>query len=260
MPKPEMPKPEMPRPGPAQPAPPPQSFTTAAQVRFRQGGPRRLAVAAGIALLALLLLVWLGPQETGIVRSLTYYGAPGELEIMPEISIDDGADAMHRLPRSLQVPPPPARLEVLPERTDDRATEIVPKTVEATDRTGQAVVDPADAIVDALFDESVQLLLPQQTSRDWYILHLVRPEYPVLASEQDRRRPVINVVVWIFVDPQGNVTAAQLVSNEGGEVFAEAVLEAVQQWKLGWRVDPQRGRQLVLPWRFRSPYFNAGRP
>ena len=78
---------------------------TAAQVRFRQGGPRRLAVAAGIALLALLLLVWLGPQETGIVRSLTYYGAPGELEIMPEISIDDGADAMHRLPRSLQVPP-----------------------------------------------------------------------------------------------------------------------------------------------------------
>ena len=92
-----MPKPEMPKPGPAQPAPPPQSFTTAAQVRFRQGGPRRLAVAAGIALLALLLLVWLGPQETAIVRSLTYYGAPGELEIMPEISIDDGADAMHRL-------------------------------------------------------------------------------------------------------------------------------------------------------------------
>jgi hypothetical protein len=136
----------------------------------------------------------------------------------------------------------------------------VPKAEESIDRVAEPVTDPADAIADVLFDEQVQLLLPQQTSRDWYILHMVRPEYPVLASEQDRRRPVINVVAWIFVDTQGNVTAAQLISNEGGDVFGDAVLEAVQQWKLGWRVDPQKGRQLVLPWRFRSPYFNASRP
>lgn len=237
-----------------------RSFTTAAQDRFRQGTRRRLLVASGCAIVALLLLVWLGPRDSAIVRRLQYYGAPGPMKIMPEISIDTGADQVHQLPRSLQMPPPPARLEIIPDRTDERAIEKVPKAEVAVDRVGQAVTDPAEAILDALFDEQVQLLLPQQTSLDWYILHLVRPEYPVLASEQDRRRPVINVVVWIFVDPQGNVTAAQLISNEGGDVFAEAVIEAVQQWKLGWRVDPQNGRQLVLPWRFRSPYFNARRP
>lgn len=238
--------------------PPPRSFTTAAQEQFRRGGTRRTLTAAGLAIAALLLLAWLGPRESAVVRKLTYYGAPGELKIMPEVSIDDGADQAHRLPRSLQAPPP-APLEVVPERTQDRAAETVPVPATGTDRRQPVVADPADAIVDALFDESVQLLLPQQTSRDWYILHLVRPEYPVLASELDRRRPVINVVVWIFVDPQGNVTAAQLVSNDGGDVFAQAVLEAVQQWKLGWRVDPQKGRQLVLPWRFNSPYRGGAR-
>jgi TonB family protein len=238
--------------------PPPRSFTTAAQEQFRRGGTRRRLTAAGLAVAALLLVAWLGPRESAVVRKLTYYGAPGELKIMPEVSIDDGADQTHRLPRSLQAPPP-APLEVVPERTRDRATETVPVPATGTDRLQPVVADPADAIVDALFDESVQLLLPQQTSRDWYILRLVRPEYPVLASEQDRRRPVINVVVWIFVDPQGNVTAAQLVSNDGGDVFAQAVLEAVQQWKLGWRVDPQKGRQLVLPWRFNSPYGGGTR-
>lgn len=238
--------------------PPPRSFTTAAQEQFRRGGTRRRLTAAGLAVAALLLLAWLGPRESAVVRKLTYYGAPGELKIMPEVSIDDGADQAHRLPRSLQAPPP-APLEVVPERTRDRAPETVPVPATGTDRLQPVVADPADAIVDALFDESVQLLLPQQTSRDWYILHLVRPEYPVLASEQDRRRPVINVVVWIFVDPQGNVTAAQLVSNDGGDVFAQAVLEAVRQWKLGWRVDPLKGRQLVLPWRFTSPYAAGAR-
>lgn len=127
-----MSKPEMPKPGPAQPAPPPQSFTTAAQVGFRQGGPRRLAVAAGIALLALLLLVWLGPQDTGSCAASPITARPANSQDHAQISIDDGADAMHRLPRSLQVPPPPARLEVLPERTDDRATEIVPSARTST--------------------------------------------------------------------------------------------------------------------------------
>ncbi|MBM4129494.1 hypothetical protein FJ250_00485 [bacterium] len=232
--------------------PSPRSFTTAAQEEFRRGQGRRRLTAAGLAVGALLLLVWFGPRETAILRKLTYYGVPGELKIMPEVSIDEGADQTHRLPRSLQAPPPPP-LKVEPERSDERAPEKVPRPATGTDLLQPANPDPAEAIIDALFDESVQLLLPQQTSPDWYIRHLVRPQYPVLASEQDRRRPVINVVVWIFVDPQGNVTAAQLVSNDGGDVFAQAVLEAVQQWKLGWRVDPQRGRQLVLPWRFRSP-------
>jgi len=237
-----------------------RSFTTAAQDRFRQGSRRRWLMSSGCAVVALLLLVWLGPNDPGIIRRLEYYGAPGDMKIMPEISIDEGADPVHRLPRSLQMPPPPARLQIIPEQTHDRALEKVPKAEEAVDRVDEAVTDPAEAIVDALFDEQVQLLLPQQTSRDWYILHMVRPEYPVLADESDRRRPVINVVVWIFVDPQGNVTAAQTISNEGSDVFAQAVLEAVQQWKLGWRVDPQKGRQLVLPWRFRSPYSGVRRP
>lgn len=233
---------------------PPRSFTTAAQERFRQGGRRRWLAAVLFAVASLVLLAWLGPQETAIVRKLTYYGAPGEMKIMPEVSIDEGNDQAHRLPRSLQAPPP-APLVVEPERTDRRALEEVPRPTERPDLPQPVVSDRTAALADAVLDEAVQLLLPQQTSRDWYILHLVRPEYPLLASEQDRRRPVINVVVWIFVDPQGNVTAAQVVSNDGGDVFAQAVLEAVQQWKLGWRVDPLKGRQLVLPWRFRSPYF-----
>ena len=76
----------------------------------------------------------------------------------------------------------------------------------------------------------------------------------MLASEQDRRRPVINVVAWIFVDPQGDVTAAQVISNEGGDVFAQASPGGDPAMEAGVAgAKSRKGGQLVLTWRFRGP-------
>jgi hypothetical protein len=97
-----------------------RSFTTVAQDRFRQGARRRWLVASGCAVVALILLVWLGPEETRITRQLQYYGAPGEMKIMPEISIDTGADPRHRLPRSLQMPSPNAPTTARPRKCPRR--------------------------------------------------------------------------------------------------------------------------------------------
>ncbi len=36
------------------------------------------------------------------------------------------------------------------------------------------------------------------------------------------------------------------------------VIKAVLQWKIGWRVDEKKGRQIQMTWRFNSPYFTPG--
>lgn len=231
----------------------PGSFTTQAQAAFKSGGGKRLLAAAVLAILGLVALVLLGPDESVIKERFEYYGAPDELRIMPEISIEDGSDAAHQLPQSLQAPPPPAELEVEPEEKDPDATEPAPKEAEQ-----QRHSDPSEYYAEGETSErnQVQLALPQQSNPDWFILHQVRPEYPLGVSDFERRQPVIVVRAAVFVGPDGMVKEVMVTNSTGSDAFGEAVLEAIGQWVFGWRVDPGAGRWIEMTWNFRSPYFN----
>jgi TonB family protein len=231
------------------------SLTTGHQAAVHRSARKRFLWAGGAALLGLALLVIFGPQESEIKEKFEYYGAPGELKIMPEISIEEGEQDIHQLPRSLQVQPPPANIEVeLEDPDDDGTVEVPPVNLQEPNQVEVASEYPReDAEVSE--DQQVEMAMPMQSNPDYFILHMVRPEYPLGVSEQERRIPVITVTVILFVGPDGTVTDAWVNSTNGSRLFVEKTLEAVRQWKFGWRVDPGIGRQIVVPWRFKSPYF-----
>lgn len=231
-------------------------FTTRAGETFRRGGTRRLLVAMAVTALGLLLLVLLGPDEETIKQRFEYYGARDELHIMPEISIEDGQDAMRQLPQSLRQPPP-AEIEIEPEDLSENAEETLPEPVESTVDDSQPVpiVDPAD------LDEAerVELALPRQSNPDWYILKEERPTYPVDVSESERRTPIIFVRAAIFVGTDGLVQERMVLATNGSSAYGDAVLAALAEWQFGWRVDPGAGRWIEMTWNFRSPYFTPER-
>ena len=237
----------------------PSAFTTEAQAEFRRRNSRRLLWAAGITLLLLGVLILLGPNQQEIKRRFEYYGAPDELRIMPEVSIEDGRDRMHQLPRSLSVPPPPANLEIEREKPDPEGTvevppqdQIQPRQVDQTTRQP----DPDSEMAD---QERVELSLPMQSNPDWFILTMVRPEYPIDAREEERQMPVVFVKAAVFVGPSGDVVERMILATNGGRAFSTEVLNALEKWKFGWRVEPGAGRWIEMIWNFRSPYFIGGR-
>lgn len=233
-------------------APRPRSFTTRAQEAFRGGGRKRLAGAAVVALAGLAALMLLGPDEREIKKRFEYYGAPDELRIMPEISIDEGRDAVHQLPRTLQAPPPPAEVEIEPEKRDPDAADPAPR-----ESTESRQTDPTEHVAEGetAEDPQVQLSLPRQSNPDWFILVQVRPEYPLGVSDYERRTPIIVVRAAVFVGPDGKVQEAMILNSTGSAAFGDAVIEALVQWVFGWRVDPGAGRWIEMTWNFRSPYF-----
>gem|GEM_PF-1429549 len=230
-------------------------FTTRAQESFRGGDRKRMLWAVLLGLVIMLAILLLGPDPDAIIDRLEHYGAPGELQIMPEISIEDGRDRAHQLPKSLQAPPPPSKMEIEKEETSETGTEPVPKETDPSEvmvQTDVQVVDPDSEVAQ---NEQVELSLPMQSNPDWYILHQVRPEYPLDAPESERQIPVIFVKVAVFVGPAGDVVEAMITTTNGSRVFADEVLEKVQQWKFGWRVAPGAGRWIEMTWNFNSPYF-----
>ncbi len=83
----------------------------------------------------------------------------------------------------------------------------------------------------------------------------MRPEYPIAASEDERRMPIISVKAAIFVGPDGDVLEKMILATNGSRVFAEEVLNALGKWKFGWLVEPDQGRWIEMTWNFKSPYF-----
>ncbi len=233
------------------------AFTTSAQAEFRRRNTRRLAAAAAAAVAILVILVLLGPDQQSIKRKFEYYGKPDELKIMPEVSIDNGADRIHQLPKSLQKPPPPSFVETEREDLDPRAEEEIPVTRERQPRPVNEPSAQVDPNAETASRDQVELKLPSQTNPDWYIIKQVRPEYPLGASEAERRLPVVFVKAAIFVGPDGTVLEKMILATNGGRAFAREVLDALGQWKFGWRVDPGQGRWIEMTWNFKSPYFSV---
>jgi len=233
------------------------AYTTRAQTEFRGSNSRRLAWAALAAASILILLALLGPDREAVKQRFEYYGKPGELKIMPEVSIDEGSDQVHQLPKSLQRPPPPAFENQENEDLDPKAKEVVPVPSKEDPRK---VLDPAqqvDPSAEVASQEQVELRLPSQSNPDWYILKQVNPEYPLSASEIERRTPIIFVRAAIFVGPDGMVLEKMVLGTNGSPVFAREVLAALDKWVFGWRVPQEQGRWIEMTWNFKSPYFSV---
>lgn len=233
------------------------SFTTQAQAAFRRGSGKRLAWAAVIALAAVLLVVLLGPKYDPREDPLANYGAPGEMVIMPQVSIDQGSDSRKQLPKSLQQPPPPARIEIEKEDVSPEGLVPVPEKTEAPPNEVITTVENFNPDAEVASRNLVELTMPRQSNPDLFIIHQVDPEYPLEASEDDRRTPTIYVLVAVFVNAEGDVTEAMIVANTGSRVYADEVVKKVKQWKFGWRVPPGAGRWIQLPYNFNSPYFTG---
>lgn len=243
-------------------------FSPAAQAERSSTG-KRLLWAVPLAVAVLVIIALLGPSAETIERKFTPYGKSGELQLMPEISVDDGQQEASRQAASEASPPPPAPdFQVEPEELSPNATELTPTPSETvSELSGQAdsqadqpesdVVVPNDSMA------QVDMEMPsQRVDSDFIITKLVRPLYPPHASQADRARPVITVKAAFFVKSDGEVTALIINSNDGGPEFAEAARMAMEQWEFEPRLkngELPAARWLVVTWRFRSPYSGLQR-
>lgn len=228
-------------------------YYSATEETFQTKRKLRFLAAGAIALLTLILITWFGPSREEVKRRFEIYGAEGPLEIMPEISIDTGQDAIHQLPEAFQELAPPV-VEIEPPEPTVAMVEPVPPAREDPASVTAVTDAPSDA-TEAVVPQA-ELTLPQQSSPDFIIVKMVRPLYPLNASERDKRLPVVSVNVAVFVDADGRVAASLITANEGGPPFAEAVLAAMDRWEFAWSGDtaPAAGRWLEMSWRFKSPY------
>lgn len=238
----------------------PSSLTTVSQAASHRGGRKRMLWAGVAAVVGLALLILLGPDENEIKERFEYYGAPGDLEIMPEISIEEGQESVRQIPRSLQVQPPPSNIEVEREEPDDNGTvDIPPVNVQDPNKVDKASEYPReDAEMSA--EQQIEMKMPMQSSPDYFFINIDYAEYPLGASETERRIPIITVWVAAHFSAEGVVTHSWILSSNGSAVFTEEALRAVKDWKIGWRVDPENGRTLRIPFNFNSPYFTPERP
>jgi hypothetical protein len=233
--------------------PQPTHFSPAAHAAFKQGGLRRLAGAAAVAVVILVVLALLGPDKETVERKFEFYGAPGELRIMPDISIVEGRDARQQIPQSLQQPPPPAEVVVDEEPDDPDALETVARPREAEPIDVAPVPDPSNESEDTF--DLVEMATPMQSNPDYFIIRMLNPAYPLDASDSERRIPRVFVAAEAFVGPDGLVTDVVIRATNGGPAYSRAVIAAFKQWQFGWRVDPGLGRWMTRTWYFRSPYF-----
>lgn len=227
--------------------------------RARTG--RRLAGALAVAVVIIVVLVVLGPSARDVERRFTPYGAEGPLRIMPEISIDQGQSEVYQRP-DLSPRHAAPQYEIIPEPPVPHATEVQPprqlEKVSPTSSVDPDVDEKPDADVEVEGVGTAELLLPRQTADQAFIIKkMVRPIYPLEATEAERRLDEITVEVGVFVTATGSIQAVMISRCDGGPAFERAVRTAMQQWEFepvikdGKAPDP---RWLVLTWKFRGPY------
>ena len=241
-----------------QPSPqdPPRFFTTRAQAVEKARVGRRLALAVLIAVGLIIGGVLLSPEAEEKEIPFRHYGVKDELHIMPELSIEEGQDRSHQIPQSLQVPPPPSVIEEEREPESENAVEPLPPEHQIREREviEDAVMPNPDAEIAE--QDQVEMLLPQQSNPDFYILRHVPARYPLNAAPEDRRLPVIFVKASMFVGPDGKVTDVLIEGTNGGQPFMDEVINKLKMMEFGWRVDPGPGRWINTTFNFRSPYFH----
>jgi TonB family protein len=200
------------------------------QARHEDRYLRRLAILAGVAFMAFVLIALLGPETDPTKPWYAHTGTRGEIQIIDALSISRESD--------------PVDLEALPELEDatrgvdpilteeivqEDPLEPLPKEQEEGNY-GDAVQEvdrrEAERIVG---NNPVELRGRSQQSLAFVLLHVVNPEYPVGQPAATRERQVV-VATHLYVDERGHVAHAYVSRNDGGPDFETAALEAVRQW------------------------------
>jgi hypothetical protein len=238
---------------------PKDKFIESANQNFKHRSRQRFIVAIGITAFCLILFIILGPDADTVNKKFEYIGAQGDLNIMDAISVVDGTDKVHQLPKSLQKPPPPSNIEIEKEMTHETGTREIPRPVVAQEVENPVIMEIIDEQAEEFTQELVSLATPMQNSSTYYIKHMIRPEYPLLeATETELQTEVIYVSVQFFVEKGGTVSASMIQSTNGGPAFTNEVLKKIDQWILGFYIDVGPGIWLQTTWNFKSPYFIPG--
>ncbi len=230
-------------------------FTTAAQAEFKQRGGKRLLWAGLAAVGILVLLILFGPSRETMRKKFEFIGAEGPLVLMQELSIDEGHDPTDQIEKFLQENPPPPSYEIEDIPPDDTGEPALPNVVEDSPVVPAEVY--SDEVADPDLDEVdlVEMNMAPMTNDYFRLIHLVKPEYPSLATEADRRIPRVEVTVAIFVNEKGEVTNAFVKESDASPVFDEVAIRAALQWKfepIGG--EAPSGMWVVCTIGFKGPY------
>jgi TonB family protein len=170
---------------------------------------------------AIVLLLFLTSDQVSLTDLDKHVGWKGEMRLLPEISIipdDDPFDAI----QSDGLPPVMTSMDLdLTEGPD------VPKQKLVSEK------EPDDAEIPELSHEDLLRITTRPRQRDvpyssnYIILKMVEPEYPIYELENEIEG---SVTVELFVNENGQVEMASVVSSIGPKSFEESSLRAVRQF------------------------------
>ncbi len=223
---------------------------------FKHSSRHRFLMAAALAILGLTLLVIWGPNAEQINKKFAFIGAPGEIQLVNAISVIDGEDKVKQLPKSLQKPPPPAVLEEEEEVVHKDGIREIQKPDKEYAVEKPVVPEISTDVAEEYTRNLVSMITPMQTSKNYYFKHMVDLDYPLDATMEERQTEVIFVSVQFFVEADGTISASMIQDTNGGKAFTEEVLTKLNQWIIGFYVDPGRGMWIQTTFNFKGPYFN----
>ncbi len=214
---------------------------------------KRLATAAAVVTLGLIVASFFGPSADQIDRWIKHTGAEGDLVLLDYVDIVPDIDPVVQEQKESSSSAM-VGLEVEPlDLTPTESPEVLPITTESG--TSNATTELADDILKETGNDTEPV--PQaeqhraQQSLDFVLLKFVSPDYPAQASATTRAREVW-VIVAMYVDASGKVADAYTTRNDGGPAFSRAVLSAVKQWEYEPLVinGEARGFWDEIHWRF----------
>ncbi len=200
---------------------------------FRHGSyRRRILLASGAALVGMVLIAILGPDEDRLQQLLFHTGVEGELRVLPNIEIIQDQDPKNQDPKQMRARASKGlQVEVVDKREPTPTTENAipePPPQGVPDYTIESDTKPKESNWQGNEDrQQVRMVRPSQRSLDFVLIKLVRPRYPrgvVLPHP-------VTVDVAIYVESDGRVSDAYVTRGEGGKRFEEEALRAVRQWQ-----------------------------
>lgn len=184
---------------------------------------RRLTTISAIVIVALCTAVLVG-QRYAHSDNLKLVGWKGEMQLLPEISIEPDVPRPEAIPasgtrqasRSAAVPVAEhSSFETNPPATSKQAGEDETDVLDLQARGTSRIVSPPSAP-------------PGSYSETYVILHTVKPKYP----EHERANGVEgSVTVELLIDTMGLVARANVLELVGPDAFQNSALEAVRQFE-----------------------------
>jgi TonB family protein len=181
-------------------------------------------------------------------------GLRGPVLILGELSVESGTD-----PVTQAGPRPGAARQAAPQPAVTVPGEVglpVEIQVEAL-AGGTTSVAGTDSATGSGPPGAVEMHAPAQVNPCYVLEEVVQPQYPAGVDETVLRLPQIKVEAAFFVSTSGAVTASYILESEGGALFDQAVLDAVNAWRFTPSTDPAcppLGFWVRLPVVFHSPY------